>query len=88
MATKYDWPDAQDRRLIGKNISRLDGVEKVTGKAIYAYDRNLPGMLVARMLTSPHAHARIEKIDTGPAEIIKGVRASSINTESTSSTIA
>ena len=64
----------ESRRLIGKNISRLDGVDKVTGKATYAYDRNLPGMLVARMLTSPYAHARIKKIDTSLAEAIKGVR--------------
>ncbi len=74
MATNYDWPAAEDRRLIGKNISRLDGPDKVTGRATYAYDRNLPGMLVARLVTSPHAHARITKIDTGPAEAIKGVR--------------
>ena len=74
MATNYDWPAAEDRALIGKNISRIDGPDKVTGRAIYAYDRNLPGMLVARLLTSPHAHARITKIDTGPAEAIKGVR--------------
>ena len=74
MATNYDWPAAEDRALIGKNISRIDGPDKVTGRATYAYDRNLPGMLVARMLTSPHAHARITKIDTGPAEAIKGVR--------------
>ncbi len=73
MATNYDWPAAEDRRLIGKNISRLDGPDKVTGRATYAYDRNLPGMLVARLVTSPHAHARITKIDTGPAEAIKGV---------------
>ena len=74
MAINYDWPAAENRALIGKNISRLDGPDKVTGRATYAYDRNLPGMLVARMLTSPHAHAHITKIDTGPAEAIKGVR--------------
>jgi xanthine dehydrogenase YagR molybdenum-binding subunit len=74
MATKYDWPAEEDRRLIGKSISRLDGADKVTGKATYAYDRNLPGMLVAQVLTSPYAHARIVKIDTTSAEKIKGVR--------------
>ncbi len=75
MATNYDWPAAGDRSLIGGNTSRIDGPDKVTGRAIYAYDRALPGMLTARLVTSPHAHARITKIDTSAAEAIKGVRA-------------
>ena len=75
MATNYDWPAAGDRSLIGGNISRIDGPDKVTGRATYAYDRALPGMLVARLVTSPHAHARITKIDTSAAEAMKGVRA-------------
>ena len=75
MATKYDWPAADDRSLIGKRISRLDGPDKATGRAKYAYDRNLDGMLVAKMVSSPHAHARITKLDTSAAEKIPGVRA-------------
>lgn len=74
MATNYDWPAAGDRSVIGGNTNRLDGPDKVTGRAIYAYDRALPGMLTARLVTSPHAHARITKIDTSAAEAIKGVR--------------
>ena len=75
MATKYDWPAADDRSLIGKRISRLDGPDKVTGQAKYSYDRNLDGMLVAKIVSSPHAHARITKLDTRTAEKIPGVRA-------------
>ena len=75
MATNYDWPAAADRSIIGGNTRRIDGPDKVTGRATYAYDRALPGMLTARLVTSPHAHARITKIDTSAAEAIKGVRA-------------
>lgn len=74
MATKYDWPASAYRRLIGKRISRLDGPDKVTGRAKYSYDRNLDGMLVAKMVSSPHAHARITAINTRAAEDIPGVR--------------
>jgi len=75
VATKYDWPAQADRDLIGDRLSRLDGPAKSTGRAKYSYDRNLDGMLTARLVTSPHAHARIKKIDTSAAGRIPGVRA-------------
>src|SRR6185295_11299948 len=69
----YQWP--AKRNLIGTSVPRLDGALKVTGKAKYAFDRNLPGLLHAKMLRSPHAHAKIEEIDLGPAERMPGVKA-------------
>ncbi|HEY8041020.1 MAG TPA: xanthine dehydrogenase family protein molybdopterin-binding subunit [Polyangiaceae bacterium] len=60
---------------IGKPTARLDGRLKVTGAARYTSDVRLPGMLFARIVRSPHAHARILAIDTGAAERVPGVRA-------------
>jgi len=74
VATKYDWPAASDRSIIGTRFSRLDGPDKATGRAKYAYDRNPEGLLVGRLITSPHANARITKIDASGAEKMKGVR--------------
>src|SRR5205814_5404169 len=54
---------------------RVDGRERVTGSARYTYDVQLPGMLYAAVLRSPHAHARITRVDTGPAAALPGVRA-------------
>ncbi len=65
---KYDWPPAGERRLIGRDIPRIDGPEKVAGKARYTYDVNVPGMLYARLVRCPHAHARVRHIDTKGAE--------------------
>jgi len=62
-------------RYIGKGISRLDGVEKVTGAAVYVHDMILPGMLYGKTVRSPHPYARIKHIDTGAADRIPGVRA-------------
>lgn len=51
------------RTLTGRDIQRIDAVEKVTGKARYTYDVNLPGMLYGRVLRSPHPHAKVLKVD-------------------------
>ena len=61
--------------VVGKRGPNIDAVERVTGRAKYTGDIDLPGMLVARVLRSPHAHARITSIDTGKAEALAGVRA-------------
>ena len=74
MAISYDWPAEGERSLIGKRINRLDGPDKATGRAKYAYDRNVTGMIVARLVTSPHAHARITAIDSSAAERLPGYR--------------
>jgi CO/xanthine dehydrogenase Mo-binding subunit len=60
---------------VGSRPIRPDGVEKVTGRARYGADFNMPGQLVARVLRSPHAHARIVRIDASKAERLKGVKA-------------
>ena len=61
--------------LIGKSVPRIDGVEKVTGSAVYTPDMKVPGMLHAKMLLSPHPHARIVSIETGRARALPGVKA-------------
>lgn len=68
----YKWP--QKRKVIGSSVPRLDGAVKVTGKAKYSFDRNLPAMLFAKILRSPHAHARLLEIDLAAAESMPGVR--------------
>jgi xanthine dehydrogenase molybdenum-binding subunit len=62
-------------RVIGTNPIRPDGVEKVTGRAVYGADVRMAGMLVGRVKRSPHAHAIIKSIDTSKAEALPGVHA-------------
>ncbi|MBM4005155.1 MAG: xanthine dehydrogenase family protein molybdopterin-binding subunit [Planctomycetes bacterium] len=62
-------------KVIGTRPVRHDGVDKVTGRAKYGADVRLTGMLYAAMLRSPHAHARIKRIDTSKAAAVPGVRA-------------
>jgi xanthine dehydrogenase YagR molybdenum-binding subunit len=72
---KYPWPAPAEASLVGKPISRLDGPEKVTGRAKYTYDINRPGLLHGRILRSPHPHARIVSVDLVPAKSAPGVKA-------------
>ena len=60
---------------VGTRPIRPDGVDKVTGRARYGADFNMAGQLVGRILRSPHAHAKIRKIDTSRAEKLNGVKA-------------
>jgi len=62
-------------KYVGTAPVRPDGVPKVTGTAKYGNDYTLPGALYGKILRSPHAHARIKKIDTSKAEKLKGVKA-------------
>ena len=62
-------------RYVGTRPVRHDGLEKVVGKARFAADLVLPGMLHGHILRSPHAHARIVSIDTSKAAAMPGVRA-------------
>lgn len=64
-----------DYAVVGKRVPRIDAVPKVTGKATYAGDLVLPGMLHGKLLRSPYAHAEIVHIDTRRAEKLPGVRA-------------
>lgn len=62
-------------KVIGTRPIRHDGVDKVTGRAKYGADIRLTGLLHGVVLRSPHAHAKIKKIDTSLAEAVPGVRA-------------
>lgn len=64
-----------DFKVVGTRPNRPDGVDKVTGRAKFGADAYAPGMLHAAIVRSPHAHARIVKIDTSKAESLKGVKA-------------
>lgn len=60
--------------VLGKSLPRKDAIEKVKGEAKYIPDIQLPNMLYAKFLRSPHAHARIKNIDTSKAEALPGVK--------------
>ena len=62
-------------KWIGKNTIRPDGAEKVTGRAEYAADTTMPGMLWGKILRSPYPHATIKSINTKKAESLPGVHA-------------
>ncbi|MFE0222435.1 xanthine dehydrogenase family protein molybdopterin-binding subunit, partial [Streptomyces albidoflavus] len=66
-----------DRPLtsVGRTKRRHDAVLKTTGAARYTADITLPGMLHAKVLRSPHAHARIVSLDASRARATPGVRA-------------
>ena len=66
---------ARNFTSVGTRPIRPDGVDKVTGRARYGADFNMAGQLVGRVLRSPHAHAKIRKIDTSKAEKLNGVKA-------------
>src|SRR5215468_9915637 len=66
---------AQSFKVVGKPKARVDGVEKVTGKAVYTVDVELPGMAHGKILRSPYAHARIKRVNSLKAEALAGVYA-------------
>ena len=64
-----------DYKVVGTRPVRHDGTDKVTGRAKYGADFDAAGLLYAKVLRSPHAHARIKSINTSKAEAAPGVRA-------------
>ena len=64
-----------DNKLIGQNYTTPDLVAKVTGKAKYAEDYRVEGMLFAKILSSPMPHARVRRLDTSKALAMEGVKA-------------
>src|SRR5262249_19468008 len=64
-----------DNKWIGKRTIRPDGADKVSGRAAYAADTTMPGMLWGKILRSPHPHARIKAINTAKAAALPGVTA-------------
>src|SRR6266581_4457093 len=71
--TSQDRPGAH--ATVGRSVRRIDADEKVTGKAAYAHDMALPGMVYGEILRSPLAHARITRIDTARVRELPGVLA-------------
>ena len=59
---------------MSRTINRQDAFERVSGQAVFARDVDLPGMLYAKILLSPYAHARIKSIDSSQAQALMGVR--------------
>ena len=66
---------------IGKGERRLEAVAKVTGDAMFTSDMAFPGMLYAQVKKSPHARAKIRKIDASKALALPGVRAVLLGSE-------
>jgi CO/xanthine dehydrogenase Mo-binding subunit len=62
-------------KIVGTSPVKHDGIDKVTGRAKFGADLYLPGMLVGKILRSPHPHARIKSIDISAAEKLPGVKA-------------
>lgn len=69
------WDSKAELEIVGKSVPRVDGAERVTGQARYTSDIVLPGLLYARILRSPHPHARVKSVDISAAEALAGVRA-------------
>jgi 4-hydroxybenzoyl-CoA reductase subunit alpha len=68
-------PEVTDRVVVGRSVPRIDAAELASGRAVFTDDIRLPGMLHGKILTSPHAHARVLKVDTSRAEALEGVKA-------------
>ena len=66
---------SQAYKVVGRPEARLDGADKVMGKAVYTVDVELSGMAYGKILRSPYAHARIKRVDARKAEALPGVYA-------------
>jgi xanthine dehydrogenase YagR molybdenum-binding subunit len=76
---KYSWPAKPV--LLGTPVKRLDGPEKVTGRARYSYDITRPGMIYGKMVRSPYPHARVVSVDLSAAQKAPGVKAALVYRE-------
>ncbi len=65
----------EELNIVGKNWTRLDGANKVSGRSVFTDDVRLPGMLCGKVVRSPHPYARIISIDASAAEALPGVKA-------------
>src|SRR4030042_285587 len=66
-------PAKRKYTIINTHVHNVDGIAKVTGRAIYTFDVELPGMLYGKILRSPHPHAKILSIDASKALAFPGV---------------
>jgi CO/xanthine dehydrogenase Mo-binding subunit len=64
-----------ERSLIGTSVRRVDGIDKISGRAQFVGDVRLPRMLYGAVVRSPHAHARVLSVDTSKARQVPGVHA-------------
>src|SRR5512134_3524504 len=64
-----------ETKVVGKPIVRVDAYDRVSGSAVFPSDVILPDMLHVAILSCPHAHAMVKRIDTAAAEKMPGVRA-------------
>src|SRR5688572_21843291 len=69
------WDVEDELEVVGQPVPRVDGHQRVSGGARYPSDIQLPGLLHAKFLRSPHPHARVLRVDTSRAELLPGVRA-------------
>lgn len=69
------WKPRDKNTVFGKEIDRIDGIDKASGYAKYTADINTPGTLYCKLLTCPHAHAKVVHLDVSKAEKTPGVRA-------------
>ena len=74
---KYNWP-SNPRTVVGKSVKRIDGPDKVSGKAKYTFDIKRPGMVYARAVRSPYPRAKIVSIDFSAAQRVPGFKTSLI----------
>jgi xanthine dehydrogenase YagR molybdenum-binding subunit len=68
------WTAGEELTIVGRRHTRVDGIARVTGRAMYTQDLYLPGMLHVRVLRSPYPRARVRKIDVSRALALPGVR--------------
>ena len=75
---KYNW-SSTPKTVVGTRVKRLDGPDKVSGRAKYTFDIKRPGMLYARVVRSPYPHARVVSVDLSGAERVPGFKTALIH---------
>jgi xanthine dehydrogenase YagR molybdenum-binding subunit len=70
---KYNWTSTP-RTVVGTRVKRLDGPDKVSGRAKYTFDVTRPGMLYGRIIRSPYPHAKVVSVDLSGAQSVKGFK--------------
>ncbi|MDP1799031.1 MAG: xanthine dehydrogenase family protein molybdopterin-binding subunit [Planctomycetaceae bacterium] len=72
---KFSWPKQSERQILGTDVPRVyDGAAKASGQAKYSNDINTQGTLFAKLLTCPHAHAKVAKLNVEKAKAVPGVK--------------
>ena len=74
---KYQWSSRPT--VVGTRVERLDGPDKVSGRAKYTFDMTRPGMLYGRIVRSPYPHARVVSVDVSGASRVPGCKATLVH---------